>query len=162
MKRGLAIAALTIGFLAAPGGLPDPANAQEGGVKAGLLRCDVAGNVSFIFGSTRSVECRYSPEDNGRVDLYAGEINQFGLDLGYQSAGVMLWGVLAPTSDVGPGALAGQYVGVGADVALGVGIGANALLGGSRRSISLQPLVVEGIEGVNIAAGVASLTLEAR
>ena len=160
MKRGLALAALTAGLLAATG-IPGEVHAQSD-VKAGFLSCDVAGNVSFIFGSTRSVECRYTPESGDRVDLYGGEINQFGLDIGYQSAGVMLWAVLAPTSDAGPGALAGQYVGVGADVALGVGIGANVLVGGSQRSISLQPLVVEGIRGINIAAGVASLTLEAR
>ena len=160
MRHGLSIAAVAAGLLAAAS-MAGTANAQDG-VKAGFLSCDVAGNVSFIFGSTRSVECRYTPESGDRVDLYGGEINQFGLDIGYQSAGVMLWAVLAPTSDAGPGALAGQYVGVGADVALGVGVGANVLVGGSRRSISLQPLVVEGIRGVNIAAGVASLTLEAR
>ncbi len=42
---------------------------------------------------------------------------------------------------------------------LGVGVGANALLGGSHRSVALQPLSVEGNVGVNLALGVAGLTL---
>ena len=36
---------------------------------------------------------------------------------------------------------------------------ANALIGGSHRSIALQPLSVEGQVGVNLALGVAGLTL---
>jgi Protein of unknown function (DUF992) len=34
-----------------------PADAAEGGVKAGYLKCDVEGNVSFIFGSSRDIHC---------------------------------------------------------------------------------------------------------
>ena len=42
---------------------------------------------------------------------------------------------------------------------MGFGVGANALLGGSNKSIVLQPLSVQTQEGLNIAAGVASLQL---
>ena len=49
-----------------------------------------------------------------------------------------------------------------AAVAAGFGVGANALIGGFRESIALQPLSVEGIQGINIAGGIASLTLQAR
>ena len=45
---------------------------------------------------------------------------------------------------------------------LGVGAGANALVGGSEESIVLQPLSVEGIEGINIAGGIGVLQLKAR
>ena len=49
--------------------------------------------------------------------------------------------------------------GVTAGGAVGVGAGANALVGGSDRSIALQPISVEGLTGLNVAAGVASITL---
>ncbi len=138
------------------------AHAAAGGVKAGYLKCDVEGNVSFIFGSSRDIVCTYTPESGKRRDSYSGEVKKFGVDIGYQEAGVILWGVIAPTADVGPGALAGDYGGVSADVAAGYGVGANALVGGSSKSIVLQPLSVEGIKGINIAAGIGILSLRAR
>ena len=42
-----------------------------------------------------------------------------------------------------------------------MGVGANALIGGSDKSIVLQPLSVQSQQGLNIAAGVASLQLRA-
>jgi len=44
---------------------------------------------------------------------------------------------------------------------VGYGVGANALVGGSRRSVFLQPLSVQGQKGLNFAAGVAGLVLRA-
>ena len=81
------------------------------------------------------------------------------LDIGYQSNGVIIWGVVAPSNNVGPGALAGDYGGVTAAVAVGIGVGANALLGGSNNTIALQPLSVEGMQGLNVAGGIGVLTL---
>ncbi len=46
-----------------------------------------------------------------------------------------------------------------ANASVGVGGGANALIGGSSNSVVLQPLSVQAQTGVNIAAGVAGLTL---
>ena len=71
----------------------------------------------------------------------------------------MAWGVFAPTPGLHHGALAGTYVGGSGSASLGVGLGANALIGGSHRSIALQPLSVEGQVGVNLALGVAGLSL---
>jgi hypothetical protein len=45
---------------------------------------------------------------------------------------------------------------------LGPGFGANVLIGGSRRSVVLQPLSIERSIGINLAAGVTSLTLGPR
>jgi len=39
------------------------------------------------------------------------------------------------------------------------GIGANALIGGSNRTVTLQPFSVQGQVGLNVAAGVAGLDL---
>jgi hypothetical protein len=131
-------------------------------VKAGYLRCDVAGSVSFIFGSSRDLTCSYETNGTHRVDSYTGEIKQYGLDIGYQKKGVIICAVVAPTNDVGAGALAGNYGGITADLAAGYGVGANALFGGYKDSIALQPLSVEGIQGINIAAGIVGLTLKAK
>ena len=53
----------------------------------------------------------------------------------------------------------GDYVGATAEATVGAGLGANALIGGSDRTIALQPLSVQGQTGLNVAAGVAGLTL---
>jgi hypothetical protein len=60
------------------------------------------------------------------------------------------------------GALAGEYVGVTGAAAVGVGGGANVLLGGSNRTIALQPVSVQGSIALNVVAGVSSLTLRWR
>ena len=78
------------------------------------------------------------------------------------SAGVLSWTVFARNSRIGPGTLRGNYVGASGNVALGPGLGANVLIGGSRRTIVLQPLSVERSIGFNLAAGVTSLTLDSR
>jgi hypothetical protein len=136
-------------------------SAADGGVKSGFIKCDVAGNLSFIVGSSRDVKCVFNPGNGKPSESYTGTIKKFGVDIGYQSSGVMVWGVIAPSNTMAPGALAGDYVGVSATVALGLGAAANALVGGYQNSIALQPLSVEGIEGLNIAGGVAGLTLTA-
>ena len=58
-----------------------------------------------------------------------------------------------------PQALAGKYVGASGDASLGLGGGANVLVGGSHQTVSLQPVSVTGNVGVNLALGVAGLTL---
>jgi hypothetical protein len=87
----------------------------------------------------------------GPPENYTGYINRLGLDLGIKAGGVMAWGVFAPASGYHHGALAGKYVGGSGSASLGVGLGANALIGGSHRSIALQPLSVEGQVGVDLA-----------
>src|SRR5690348_10369311 len=99
------------------------ASAAQSGVKAGYLNCQVAGSVSFIFGSSRDISCLYRPAGTQRIDRYRGEIKKFGVDIGFYGNGVMVWAVVAPTSDVGAGALAGDYGGVSADAAAGFGVG---------------------------------------
>jgi hypothetical protein len=136
------------------------AQAQGGTVRAGTLRCDVSGTAGFLFGSSRNVSCDFTRLD-GRHERYEGEISRYGVDLGFTRSAVMLWGVLAPTTDLQPGVLAGNFAGVSGGVTAGVGVGANVLVGGGDRSIQLQPISIEGNTGLNIALGVAELTLRA-
>ena len=70
----------------------------------------------------------------------------------------MVWAVYAPTSREA-GFLAGIYAGASAEVTVGGGIGANILVGGSFRTVELQPLSVQQQTGVNIAAGIAEIEL---
>lgn len=134
-----------------------PANAQTR-VAAGTLSCSVAPGVSFVFGSTRQVNCIYYGS-NGIAERYIGEISRWGVDLGYTNAATMMWAVLAPTSTIPPGTLAGNYAGVSAAVTPGIGGAANVLVGGSGRTVSLQPVSVDGNTGLNLAAGVGELIL---
>ena len=78
---------------------------------------------------------------------------------GVTRGGTLFWAVFAPNSHIGRGTLRGNYVGASGNVALGIGLGAHVLIGGSRRTISLQPLSVEGQIGINLAVTVASLSL---
>ena len=71
-----------------------------------------------------------------------------------------MWLVFAP-GGVADGALTGDYGGATAGASVGVGVGANVLIGGSSKQISLQPVSVEGSIGLNVAAGVAEITLKA-
>jgi hypothetical protein len=135
------------------------AAAAQGSVKVGFLSCEVAGGVSFIFGSSRDLTCTFETSDKHQIEKYNGKVRKYGIDIGYLKSGVIIWGVVAPTSTVAPGALAGDYVGINATLAAGYGIGADALIGGYKNSIALQPLSVEGVQGLNIAAGVVGLTL---
>jgi Protein of unknown function (DUF992) len=135
-----------------------PALATENGVKAGVLTCNVDSGWGFVFGSSRKLKCSYS-HDHGSLEHYSGDIKKFGADIGYTAGGVIAWAVFAPTTDVGKGALAGDYGGVTGGVAVGVGVGANVLVGGFKDSFSLQPLSVEGFTGLNVAGGIAGITL---
>lgn len=132
---------------------------DKGEVKIGYLNCDVASGWGIIFGSSRELECTFSPA-GGEAERYKGEINKFGADIGYVNSAVILWAVFAPSTTLGKGALAGHYAGPTASATVGAGIGAHVLVGGLHSSISLQPISVEGNTGLNVAAGVATMTLD--
>jgi hypothetical protein len=134
-----------------------PARAQNN-VKVGELRCAVASGLGMIITSSHSMGCTYTSAQ-GYSEQYTGTISKFGLDIGVTDHGVLAWAVFAPTEGVSRHALAGDYVGVGASATAGAGFGANALIGGSGRSIALQPFSVEAQTGLALSAGVASMTL---
>ena len=136
-----------------------PAQAAPHGVKVGELTCGVASGWGFVFGSSKDLHCVFRQSDRHNVH-YTGSISKFGIDVGYTEGGVLVWEVVAPSSDIRPGALDGDYVGVSASATAGVGIGANVLVGGFDKSFSLQPLSVSGNKGLNVAAGIGSISLK--
>ncbi|MGH6891316.1 MAG: DUF992 domain-containing protein [Dongiaceae bacterium] len=156
-KRRVIATALTA-FLAMGQFAAGPALAGSG-VNIGSLNCKVAGGSGFIFGSTKNISCLFTRHD-GTGERYHGEIKKYGVDLGFTEGAYMIWLVFAP-GQVKKGALAGEYVGATADVAVGLGLGANVLFGGSNDQIALQPASVEGVVGLNVAAGFGQLTLRA-
>lgn len=157
MLRPSAIPLAALAALAAIG-VTSPASAKEAGVKLGVLQCSQAGGWGFVIGSSRRVNCTFSPTP-ARVERYVGEINKFGVDIGYQRSGVLIWAVLAPTNNIAPGALQGSYGGVTAGASVAIGAAANGLIGGLDRSFTLQPVSIEGTTGLNVAAGIAGMNL---
>ena len=149
---GCAAVAMIVGASA------EHARAQSA-IEVGMLSCTVAGGVGFIFGSSKDMSCRF--EHPGGVERYSGTISKFGIDIGITGKAYMRWAVLAPRTNLQPGALEGNYGGATAEATAGLGIGANALVGGGN-SITLQPLSVQGQTGLNVAAGIASMKLRYR
>ena len=127
-------------------------------IQAGVIECRGLGTTGFIIGSVHELECVFR-SDYGPTVRYHGLVRKYGLDLGYTEQSGLNWMVFAPTQEIGPGDLAGNYVGVSAGASIGLGMGANALIGGSNNSFALQPLSFEGQSGINLALGVADLEL---
>ena len=138
--------------------LPIPAPAQANRTKVGTLSCDISGGVGLIITSKKDLTCMFTPSQPGPREVYVGSITKFGLDLGATAGGEMVWAVYAPTTRKF-GALAGNYGGATAEATVGAGLGANVLVGGSDRTVALQPVSVQGQAGLNVAAGVAELRL---
>lgn len=148
---GLAMAAALV--------LPTPSMAQNSDrAKVGTLTCDISAGIGVIIASKKNVTCTFTPAAAGPSEVYTGSITKFGLDIGGTSGGRMVWAVYAPTT-AGHGALAGDYVGASGEATVGVGLGANVLVGGSNRTIALQPVSFQGQTGLNVAVGVAGLSL---
>ncbi|HYC17251.1 MAG TPA: DUF992 domain-containing protein [Pseudolabrys sp.] len=145
--------------LAATLAMPAAAQAPQSWTQVGGLSCQVDPNVGFIIVGYQSMRCLFTPNTALPTEAYAGAINTVGLNIGISAGGVLGWAVFAPTTGLPAGALAGEYVGASADVGVGLGAGANVLLGGSNRTIALQPLSLQGSIALNVVAGLSSLRL---
>jgi hypothetical protein len=126
--------------------------------QVGDLTCDMSGGIGLIFGSQRTLNCTFMPSTPGPVEYYTGTLTKLGVDVGVTAGGVMIWLVYAPTSRP-VGALSGSYGGATAEASVGAGVGANVLVGGSNRTVELQPVSLQGQTGLNLAAGVAGIDL---
>jgi hypothetical protein len=135
------------------------ASAGEDRTQVGDLTCDISGGIGLIIGSQRTLHCTFMPSVPGPIEYYTGTLTKLGIDVGASAGGVMIWLVYAPTNRP-IGALTGTYAGVTADASVGAGVGANVLVGGSNRTVQLQPVSLEGQVGLNVAAGVAGIELK--
>ena len=148
---GVAFAALVASFATA--------NAQQQGVRVGVLECRGGQNVGMVVASNTTLQCVYRGEGR-RPEPYLAHVSRFGVDLGVTENTSLAWAVHAPTQRIGRGDLAGSYGGVGGNVSFGLGGGGNLLWGGSQNSFALQPLSLQGQTGVNVTGGVVGLDLE--
>ena len=127
--------------------------------RVGGLTCNTGPRVGLVLGSRQDMRCVFVASATGQQYVYTGTIRRLGVDLGVTRGGTLFWAVFARNSQIGRATLRGSYVGASGNVALGLGLGAKVLIGGSRRTITLQPLSVEGQIGINLALGVATLAL---
>ena len=138
-----------------------PSAFAQSAPELGRLNCVMGPTVGLIIGSVQRMACTFNAA-NGTRESYAATFKRLGLDVGITAGGRLGWTVYARTAaatKLQPRGLAGTYVGASGDIALGLGVGANALVGGSRRTIVLQPISLEGQVGVGIALGAASFRL---
>ena len=154
MKHAYAVILLTASMLAVT---VNSTTAQDR-VQAGTLVCNTSTELGVIVGSREALNCIFTPSVPGPIQAYSGTITKLGLDLGVTARGVIVWLVYAPTS-LRAGELAGTYAGATAEATIGAGLGANVLVGGSNRTVALQPVSVQGQVGVNLAVGFAELQL---
>ena len=143
-NRSTMAAFALLALLAAPAEAQSPA----GWTQTGMLSCRVNPSIGFIIAGHQSMECRFT-QNGFPPQAYQGALNMVGLNIGFSAGGALGWAVFAPTVGAPAGALAGEYVGVGA----------NVLIGGSGRSFALQPVSVEGSVGVDVTLGVSALQL---
>lgn len=145
---------------ALPLAIPMSATAQSPWAQVGGLSCALAPTIDLIVVAKEKMMCRFTPQ-TGPVQNYTGAMTTVGVDLGAVAGGTLTWAVFASTEGPPVGALEGTYIGASGDATVGVGAGANVLIGGSERNVSLQPLSVEGMTGLNVQLGVSSLELTA-
>jgi hypothetical protein len=130
---------LLLATLALAATLAEPAAAPQSWTLAGTLDCKVDPNVGFTMPGHQSMRCLFTPTAPIPSEAYAGALNTSEQNAGISSGAVLGFAVLAPTTGLSPGALAGEYVGASGDAGIGVGAGPNVLLGGSNRTVALQP-----------------------
>ena len=147
-----AIVAVAVGFDART------ANAQPRRVEVGTLTCSMSASVGLVLGSQKNVNCVFRGQPGEPEEVYTGTMTTIGLDIGITGGGIIVWTVFAQTNRYA-GMLTGIYEGATAEVSVAAGLGANVLVGGSNRTVALQPLSIQGQVGLDIAAGIGKLDL---
>jgi hypothetical protein len=135
-----------------------PADAQPRRIQVGTLTCSVSAGVGLIVGSQRNVNCLLKGQPGEPEEAYTDTMTRVGLDVGVTTGGAIIWAVFSDTNRYA-GMLAGTYTGASAEVSVAAGLGANVLVGGSNRTVALQPLSVQGQIGLDVAAGIGQLEL---
>jgi hypothetical protein len=135
-----------------------PLDAQPSRIELGTLTCSMSSSIGLIVGSQKNVNCIFRGRPGEPEEAYTGTMTTIGLDIGITTGGVIVWTVFADTNRFA-GMLAGKYAGATAEISVAAGLGANVLVGGSHRTVALQPLSLQGQVGLDIAAGVGELDL---
>jgi len=137
-----------------------PATVYAQSAKIGSLVCHISGGVGMILMENQALDCVYQDASGAPPTHYIGRLTNVGVNIGISGPGQLVWGVVAATNSIAPGALAGDYVGAQGNVAVGAGAGGAVLVGGSNKTISLQPISVSAETGLNLSAGIGNLSLQ--
>jgi hypothetical protein len=136
--------------------------AANASAELGTLQCKGGAGMGQVLGSVRQYTCTFLPTRGGKPHRYNATARRIGLDIGVTDSSQIGWLVIAATRYVGPGDLAGTYVGATAGAAIGVGLAANGFVGGMNNAFTLQPLSVVGQRGVNAVGSIGTFELRAR
>ncbi len=135
--------------------------ADNASVKIGTLTCKATDITNVIVFSQTKFDCEYDGVNGEVTEHYTGDVSKIGVDLSIKNDVTLVWAVVAPSDTTyQPNALSGTYVGASADASLGLGAGAHVLVGGGEQSFTLQPVSVEGIEGIGASLGIESFELK--
>ena len=156
LAAGLFGIGMAAGFASAP---TTTAHAQAAKSLIGTLTCRGGPHVGMIVGSQQTLGCVFQPAGRSRSRDYRATITKVGVDIGFKNETTLVWQVLGSTDGRRGPLLVGEYGGVSAEATVALGVGANALIGGSNKSIVLQPVSVQGQTGLNVAVGVTGMTI---
>ena len=132
--------------------------AQPRQLQVGQLTCSLSASVGLIVASQRNVNCIFRGAPGEPEEAYTGTMTRVGLDVGFTTGGVISWTVFADSNRYAR-MLAGTYGGPTAEASIGAGLGANVLVGGSRHTVALQPVSIQGQVGLDLGAGISELEL---
>lgn len=139
---------------------PAQSSDQAGAVRIGSLECFVDAGTGFVLGSTKDVSCVLYGTDDAALENYIGELSKYGIDIGFTREARMVWDVyVSEGRSYEPGSLSGTYAGASASASLSFGLGASILIGGLTESFALQPIRIGKQKGLNIAFGIARMSL---
>ena len=137
-----------------------PAATSAQPARVGTLQCLMSGGVGMMIMENQALDCVYRDRSGAPPSHYIGRLTNVGANIGISGPGKLVWGVIAATGHIGPGALTGDYAGPQGSLAIGGGPGGAVLVGGSENTISLQPISVSLGTGVNLSAGRGNLSLQ--
>ncbi len=132
------------------------------GGKVGVLTCKTVkgSGFSLLIHSTQNITCELRSTTGGAVEHYKGETGiGLGIDINIKRKETLTYGVFAADFVPGTYQLAGKYGGAGGSATVGIGVGAQALIGGSNKSVSLEPMI-SGSTGAGVSGGITYLYLE--
>ena len=128
-------------------------------IRVGGLTCASSPRVGLIVASRQMLRCVFRSSDPARHLVFSGSTRGLDFDIGAARGGALYWVVFASNTRISRRALRGNYEAASGSLVSDLGLGVTVLIGGSQRTIFLQPISAEGQIGTNLAAGVSKLTI---
>ena len=154
LRQSLLLAILSLAPLTVA---PAVAQSPQGWVQAGVLSCRLNPSIGFVIFGHQSMDARFSPSQVRRKVTREPSIPLASTSESATAAGLL--GRSWPGSGSSQRRTSRSRSGASGDIGIGVGAGANVLVGGSNRSVALQPVSLEGSVALNVVAGLSQLKL---